>query len=293
MARSEEALLSIARKSLELPPDFGYHGSTPLGKTWGFSPFSVNRDSDALERSNYRRISEDLMAEFPREFRDERMNHWAVGWIDHLLVHVVDRQGHVTAAFRKAMEIQDKLDDYPVYDENDFSAIEYEESLQSLAHSWRFDADTDLRLAVEGEYPPSVAGDEILKDLIEALEIAQIQWGEGYGRYPTEEEWERAVLERWPDAYEKWRLGSTNWWSVIADALLHIEVVDLSRDDDREKLARHLQESFDAYRLEFPGSDLEYLLSDHRIRNLTTQHGDDRDRISKFLSDAIKERLGE
>ena len=74
----------------------------------GFSPdgdilvYQQNRDSDALDRSNYRRIFEDLRehaATLPAApVRDDiesggfewvydfRAGHWGVGWVEYLLI---------------------------------------------------------------------------------------------------------------------------------------------------------------------------------------------------------------
>jgi hypothetical protein len=82
---------------------------------------SVHRDSDALERSNWRTIVPDMLAQHPDDAAIERVSHWAVGWVDYLLV----RPG--TAAADAAQTWAVKLDGYPVADEEDFSALEYAE----------------------------------------------------------------------------------------------------------------------------------------------------------------------
>jgi hypothetical protein len=52
----------------------------------------------------------------------ERSSHWAVGWIDRLIV----RPG--SAAAEEAKRLRAKLDDYPVLDEEDWSSLEIEEA---------------------------------------------------------------------------------------------------------------------------------------------------------------------
>lgn len=115
-----------------------------MGATWQgwYSVYSQNRDSDPLERSNYRRILEDLkaldteLAESAIDPRaedspgdstvtDTRVSHWACGWAEVIYVHSSNE-----AACKLADSILDKLADYPVYDESDFSAVENEECEQ-------------------------------------------------------------------------------------------------------------------------------------------------------------------
>ena len=81
---------------------------------------SVNRDSDAIERSNWSVITED-MARFGDDQAIERMNHWAVGWVDYLLVNPG------SAAVAAALAWRAKLANYPVANDEDYSALEYSE----------------------------------------------------------------------------------------------------------------------------------------------------------------------
>ena len=81
-----------------------------------------HRDSDALERSNFRSILKALGGEGDT-VAVENESHWAVGWVEHLLVDPAD-----TERVKIAEEIRDALEDYPVVDEEDFSNLEYEEA---------------------------------------------------------------------------------------------------------------------------------------------------------------------
>ena len=115
----------------------------------GFDPIDdvviagQSRDSDALERSNYETIfkflqdTEDQLAkEYPEEFDqayekndhdlliyDFRASHWAVGWVETILMsrHAPDcLQMHVVS-------VLDALADYPVFDEEHYSELEWNE----------------------------------------------------------------------------------------------------------------------------------------------------------------------
>lgn len=82
---------------------------------------SQHRDSDALERSNYRTITSDILPAYPEDAAVESMSHWAVGWVEYLLV----RPG--SPAADAAQRWSDRLADYPVADEDDYSALEWTE----------------------------------------------------------------------------------------------------------------------------------------------------------------------
>ena len=103
-----------------------YAGHNPVGDYRGAGQ---SRDSDALERSNYRRIFEDLQAKADECWRsdsvyDFRASHWAVGWVEQIIV----KADAPEPVLDLLVEIIDALEGYPVYDEEDFSALETEES---------------------------------------------------------------------------------------------------------------------------------------------------------------------
>ena len=111
----------------EHPRDYG--GFSPDGD---YLIAAQNRDSDALERSNFDRIKADLEAFDERLQSDDceyyvytfTANHWAVGWVEYLLI----KQDAPDALQRQAYEILGALSDYPVYDESHFSELEFNEA---------------------------------------------------------------------------------------------------------------------------------------------------------------------
>lgn len=74
-----------------------------------------HRNSDALERSNFRSFLR-MMGGEGDTIAIERESHWAVGWVEHLLIDPTDAQ-RVQAA-------EAILADYPIVDEKDFSHLE-------------------------------------------------------------------------------------------------------------------------------------------------------------------------
>ena len=82
---------------------------------------SQHRDSDTVDRSNWRVIVPAMLADYPDDAATESMSHWAVGWVEYLLV----RPG--TPAADAAQTWADKLADYPLADEEDYSLLEWSE----------------------------------------------------------------------------------------------------------------------------------------------------------------------
>ena len=125
-----ENLIKCASDAIKEPEDFGYWGPKDTFVTWGFCGFDKHRDSEAIDRSNFRVISENLMEKYPNDFRIETYSHWAVGSVDRLLCRVLkDKEpgvviDNITEAFKAAMVWQDKLQEYPIADEEDWMELE-------------------------------------------------------------------------------------------------------------------------------------------------------------------------
>ncbi len=124
-------ILIAARESLEHPPDFAYFGDYHEEDGWGRA-FGQHRDSDALARSNFTVISEDLLTRFPDDVHVESCNHWAVGWVETLRIRVTTQPSFITEesitdCFHAVIEWQEALESYPVADESHFSELETEE----------------------------------------------------------------------------------------------------------------------------------------------------------------------
>ena len=120
-----------------------------------------NRDSDVLTECNFAVALERLGGEGD-DVQVYRFGHWACGWWEALAV----RQG--TAAHARATEIAERLADYPVLDDDAYSAAEQEAADQIWRdcyspkeriayirrHRSQFEPNDwrDLRACVRGEY---------------------------------------------------------------------------------------------------------------------------------------------
>lgn len=142
-SEAEQAVKESAK--LMASKDFSYRGELPLGYTWAIT-VSQNRDSGLREQSNYSAIKEDLEKRFPDDVSDRRFSHWAVGWVDHLLVRMLDKKGKVTKAGIASLEWRDRLDDYPVADDEDLSRRELEATLDNIKFEGGFDEDTTQKV---------------------------------------------------------------------------------------------------------------------------------------------------
>ena len=128
-----ENIEKYAKQATTKPEDFGYWGSDDMFDTWGFTNIDQNRDSDPLEKANFKYITEDLMGSFPEDYRIESYNHWAVGSVDRLVCRIYEEDRKTIALpFVLAMEWLDKLDDYPVADEDTYGKMIDDDNVDSI-----------------------------------------------------------------------------------------------------------------------------------------------------------------
>lgn len=116
--------------------------------------YTHHRDSGLLDQSNAAVIEKALEPFTEGDDPDvvfESHSHWAVGHIDGLSVRVF-RDGLVTDAFRGYHELRERLDDYPILDEEDYSRREFEATFENLTQAaWRLRDEFELPDRWEGE----------------------------------------------------------------------------------------------------------------------------------------------
>jgi hypothetical protein len=97
-----------------------------FGETWHdyFVGLGRHRDSDVLERSNFDNALKMLGGE-TETVLTVCENHFLVGWVEWIAVHESD-----TEALEQLIEIAERLEDYPILDEEAFSEEENEEALE-------------------------------------------------------------------------------------------------------------------------------------------------------------------
>jgi hypothetical protein len=109
--------------------------------------YTHNRDSGLLDQSNAEAITEAMTPFSETDDPDlvfENHNHWAVGHVDGFSIRVY-RDGQITDAFRTYHDLAERLADYPVLDEEDYSRREYEATLSNLTDAaWRLKHEYEL-----------------------------------------------------------------------------------------------------------------------------------------------------
>lgn len=114
---------------------FAWHKSYDLDDpdAWAII-YTSNRDSGLLGQSNEKAINEMLDKYTEGDDPDlvfERHSHWAVGHVDGFSVRVYRPDGTITDAFREVCGIHERLEDYPVMDESEYSERELEATLEN------------------------------------------------------------------------------------------------------------------------------------------------------------------
>ena len=101
----------------ETPKDYGSldDKSDPVGD---YCIYSRTRDSSVLVNCNYEVILKELETLDPKVY-DFRASHWAVGWIEHIIVPKKCNQ----KTLKRAGEIICSLANYPVLDEIEYSQM--------------------------------------------------------------------------------------------------------------------------------------------------------------------------
>jgi hypothetical protein len=116
--------------------------------------YTRHRDSGLIDLSNAAVIEKSLATFTGGDDFDvifERHFHWAVGHIDGFSVRVY-RNGEITEAYRTYRGLQERIADYPVLDDDDYSDREYEATLENIRDTaWTLKNEYDLSEGWESE----------------------------------------------------------------------------------------------------------------------------------------------
>jgi hypothetical protein len=130
-----ENIEKYAKQATTMPEDFGYWGNKDMFDTWGFANIDQSRDSDVLEKANFKYITEELIGLYPEDFRIESYAHWAVGNVDRLVCRVYEDDTDkkvIASSFYLAMEWLDNLDNDPVADEDTYYRMIDDDNIDSI-----------------------------------------------------------------------------------------------------------------------------------------------------------------
>jgi hypothetical protein len=116
--------------------------------------YTHNRDSGLLDQSNAEQIAKALEPFTSGHDPDvvmESHSHWAVGHVDGFSIRVY-RDGEITDAFRVYHDLCERLDAYPILDEEDYSRRESEATLDNIGDAaWRLKHEFHLPDGWEGD----------------------------------------------------------------------------------------------------------------------------------------------
>lgn len=143
--------------------------------------YASNRDSGLLDQSNAAAIAkalEPFAGGGDPGVVAERHDHWLVGHVDGFGIRVYDGDGDITEAFRTYYGLLERMDDYPVLDESDYSDREYAATLENIEDAaWRLKRDFVL--------PEGWRGD--VYSWLSDNDPSEIENRDDQGGYPSEE----------------------------------------------------------------------------------------------------------
>lgn len=109
--------------------------------------YTHNRDSGLLDQSNasvITRAMEPFTEDDDPDVVFERHSHWAVGHVDGFSVRVF-RDGEITEAFKTYHKLAERIADYPILDESDYSERELDATYENIGEAaWRLKQEFDL-----------------------------------------------------------------------------------------------------------------------------------------------------
>jgi hypothetical protein len=146
---------------------FCWHRQSELNdaENWAII-YTHHRDSGLLDQSNASVIETTLEPFSEGDNPDvvfESHSHWAVGHVDGFSLRVF-RNREITEAFRAYHELKERLANYPVLDDDDYSNREYQTTLENIRNvAWQLkDAyaltdgwETEFVFVALGEQPQS------------------------------------------------------------------------------------------------------------------------------------------
>ena len=109
--------------------------------------YTHNRDSDLLDQSNASVIAKAMEPFTEDDDPDvvfESHHHWAVGHVDGFSLRVF-KNGEITEAFNAYHKLAERMADYPILDESDYSERELDATFENIGEAaWRLKQEFDL-----------------------------------------------------------------------------------------------------------------------------------------------------
>lgn len=149
------ALTALKESAPSNIDSYAYFGDLDRERLW-VGTIGRNRDSDLIAESNFERIYEDALKMFGDDYVTiERSSHWACGWVEQIFIKMFHDDGAVTSAGLWMIKTNESLqNDYPLYDDSDYSDRTSEHCSQTLdenLESWVDDAAEALNIEEPNE----------------------------------------------------------------------------------------------------------------------------------------------
>lgn len=159
---------------------FVWHRERDLNDAADFTiVYTHHRDSGLLDESNAASIARAMEPFIEGEDPDavaESHFHWAVGHVDGYSIRVL-RRGRITEAFRKYHEVAERMADYPLLNESDYSAREYDATISNLGDAaWKLKHEYELSEGWQGE----------VYDWLSEHDPAAVENMDDHGGWPSE-----------------------------------------------------------------------------------------------------------
>lgn len=120
--------------------DYDDYGDDTSRGDWLVCPVTISRDSESLDLSNWA-AQEKALAEADPDGNDRethRFGHWACGWFEIAIVRPGSKAAEVAARLAGDME------GYPVLDEDDLSAREFDAQMEAWDNYAQRDCERDI-----------------------------------------------------------------------------------------------------------------------------------------------------
>lgn len=198
----EGKLIIMAAQALEIPSDSGWWDEQ-IHDTHGImfgTPDPKLTDEYLIDESNLRSIFRDLSATWPKQVEMSSFGHWTYSRFICLKIQVLYSNGEITPAFAAACSIALALqDDYPVYDESDWSELEHEkwdEYLDMVRRDLLNDRERDRPF----DEPEPLSQDDLDLWADDVIEYLYQNFGPGYRSEIWVSDDDLAAAKAWADS---------------------------------------------------------------------------------------------
>ena len=116
--------------------DRQWNGDIQDPENWGIF-YTGGRDSGIIAESNEQVIRTELQDFIGEDVLEEDHRHWAHGYVTGFSVRVYGDDGEFTPAFMVLYDLVQRVESYPLLDEDDYTQREHDEEIQYIENYGR------------------------------------------------------------------------------------------------------------------------------------------------------------